>query len=348
MTSECFGSRILRAAGILAVLGALVLPARRAAADACGYPFGSGRTAVVFNESTVLRAFDPVTSQTTVLGQGLTIKAFYSDEHALTLGATSVSIKTASGTSVQCSSALPAGTLPGCVSNPSIGCAGATDPAQRPLWPALFITDITGNTGNTDGDWQHGGTAHAPNRVCGVWKGCTVLIDQTVSPAKVVVTTASDPAKNTWNGIPDTPPGGFAALSSEGYGAEVVWNVDDPSLGLVAGHTYRLQFMVHDGDQNKTGGDVGEGCTVVTIAPPLRVHVIPETSHLCQGQTVQLCAQIDPSNPGIPPYTYLWSTGSTDRCITVPSPATGASASYSVQATDSFKQKASASSTVFG
>jgi len=69
--------------------GLVAFPARQAAADACGYPFGSGRTAVVFNESTVLRAFDPVTSQTTVLGQGLTIKAFYSDEHALTLGATS-------------------------------------------------------------------------------------------------------------------------------------------------------------------------------------------------------------------------------------------------------------------
>jgi len=31
-------------------------------------------------------------------------------------------------------------------------------------------------------------------------------------------------------------------------------------LGLIPGHTYRLQFMVHDGDQNKSGGDVGESC----------------------------------------------------------------------------------------
>ncbi len=111
------------------VCGIAALVARQAAADACGYPYGSGRTAVVFNESTVLRAFDPVTSQTTVLGQGLTIKAFYSDEHALTLGATSVSVKTASGTTSQCSSALPPGTFPNCVSNPSIGCAGAVDPS---------------------------------------------------------------------------------------------------------------------------------------------------------------------------------------------------------------------------
>ena len=41
----------------------------------------------------------------------------------------------------------------------------------------------------------------------------------------------------------------------EGYGAGSALNVDQ--LGLVAGHTYRIQFMVHDGDQNKTGGTPG-------------------------------------------------------------------------------------------
>ncbi len=35
--------------------------------------------------------------------------------------------------------------------------------------------------------------------------------------------------------------------------------------GLQPGHTYRLQFMVHDGDQNKTGGDVGQACVNVDI-----------------------------------------------------------------------------------
>ena len=32
-----------------------------------------------------------------------------------------------------------------------------------------------------------------------------------------------------------------------------------------AGHTYRAQFMVHDGDQNKTGGDVGQGCVLIRM-----------------------------------------------------------------------------------
>ena len=49
-------------------------------------------------------------------------------------------------------------------------------------------------------------------------------------------------------------------LANEGFGAEARWNVH-----LVAGHSYRLQVLVHDGDQNKTGGDVGQFCANVVI-----------------------------------------------------------------------------------
>ena len=72
-------------------------------------------------------------------------------------------------------------------------------------------------------------------------------------------------SKNNWNlgAGSDTPPGGFGALSNEGYGAEARWNVSD--LGLQPGHAYRLQFMVHDGDQNKAGGDSGQGCLTVVM-----------------------------------------------------------------------------------
>ena len=34
---------------------------------------------------------------------------------------------------------------------------------------------------------------------------------------------------------------------------------------LQSGHTYRLQYMAHDGDQNKTGGDAGQSCVNVAI-----------------------------------------------------------------------------------
>jgi hypothetical protein len=43
-----------------------------------------------------------------------------------------------------------------------------------------------------------------------------------------------------------------------------VWNISSIP-GYDASHSYRAQFMVHDGDQNKTGGDVGQAC--VNIVP---------------------------------------------------------------------------------
>ncbi len=80
-------------------------------------------------------------------------------------------------------------------------------------------------------------------------------MDDTVSPAKVTITPDSDPAKNDWTlGGPDSAPQG---LGDEGYGAEVVWNVP-----FTAGHSYRVQVLVHDGDQNQSGGDSGEACVL--------------------------------------------------------------------------------------
>ncbi len=52
-------------------------------------------------------------------------------------------------------------------------------------------------------------------------------------------------------------------MADEGYGAEAVW--DATLLGLTPGRTYRVEFIVHDGDQNKAGGDCGEGCTKAFI-----------------------------------------------------------------------------------
>src|SRR5439155_865671 len=60
-----------------------------------GYPFTSSdpRTSVAFNESEVLRAFRPP-----VVGPGERLMVFYNDEHALTLGARQVLVKSNSGT----------------------------------------------------------------------------------------------------------------------------------------------------------------------------------------------------------------------------------------------------------
>src|SRR5439155_1379076 len=64
------------------------------------YPFASSdpRTSVVFNESEVLRTFSPTGAVTAT--PGLTIKLWYNDEHALTLGVRRVSVKTKTGTAV--------------------------------------------------------------------------------------------------------------------------------------------------------------------------------------------------------------------------------------------------------
>jgi hypothetical protein len=62
--------------------------------------------------------------------------------------------------------------------------------------------------------------------------------------------------------------GGFAALTNQGYGTEVRWAVNAMKCNgafLQPGHVYRMQFMVHDGDQNKGGGDVGQACVTVSI-----------------------------------------------------------------------------------
>lgn len=231
-----------------------------------GYPFSSGnpRTSVTFNESAVLRSFAPQ-----IAGTGDTIKAWYNDEHALTLGVRQVVVKTASGTTTSNFAVAPLTSNPGSSSNPAVGSTATsgdlagTDTSDRPMYPALYITDITANPNSKAGDWQSSGTAIPPAAVFGTWKGAVKTIDKTTSPAAVSVTPDADPAKNNWNlgsGSDAAPTG----LTNEGFGAEARWNVS--SLGLQQGHAYRMQFMVHDGDQNKTGGDSGEACMAVIIS----------------------------------------------------------------------------------
>lgn len=232
-----------------------------------GYPFVSSnpRTSVIFNEAEVLRAFE-----TNVMGAGRTVKMWYNDEHALSLGVRQVVVKTASGTQTINFPFSPLTGNPGSVVFPSVGTTAltgdtaCTDPMGRPIFPALFITDITFDPDSHSGDWQYGGTAIAPHAVFGTWKGCVRKVDKTRTPALVTMVPDADPAKNSWNldGGDPAP----AGLVNQGFGAEIRWNVD--SLGLQDGHVYRLQFMVHDGDQNKSGGDVGEACIHIRYVAP--------------------------------------------------------------------------------
>jgi Flp pilus assembly protein TadG len=235
-----------------------------------GYPFNSSnpRTSTQFNESEVLRTFAP-----NLAGPDDTIKVWYNDEHALTLGTRAVTIVTPTGkkTTTSTTTNYPfttLGAVPSSTTNPAVGTTALSgdfsgvDSLDRPEFPALFVTDITSDASSRSGDWQFGGTPIPPEAVFGTWKGAEKVIDKSKSPAQVSVTPDADPAKNNWTlGTgSDTVPSG---QTNEGYGAEVRWKVS--SLGLQPGHAYRMQFMVHDGDQHSTGGDVGEACMHVVI-----------------------------------------------------------------------------------
>ncbi|MDD5544845.1 MAG: hypothetical protein PHX83_16890 [Acidobacteriia bacterium] len=206
-----------------------------------GYPDNSNppRSSVVFNENTVLAAF---------AANNGTIMAWANDEHALLLGVRTTGFPV---------SALPSD--PGHVSNPSVGNPSISDGYARPFFPALFLTDVTTSPSSRSGDWQQGGTGIPPNDIFGTWKGATL------GSGTNGIITDKDPAKNNWKlgAGSDTPPGGFSLLTNQGYGTEVRWTIS--SLPVLSGHTYRAQFMVHDGDQNKTGGDVGEACVTIMI-----------------------------------------------------------------------------------
>lgn len=249
------------------------------------YPFVSANPAtnVPFNESEVLIGYSPA-SNTTATNPDLAISMWYADEHAMTLGVRQINVTSSTGTTTQNYMVSPLNASPDLVGNPSVGatsltgmdsgtdssmCPGVPYVCSRPMFPALFVTDITGNPGNTSGDWQNGGTPVTPTAIFGVWKAAVKNVDITGATPVVKVVPDADPTPNGTNlgGIP-TPPGVTYTDGGCGggvcqYSAVVSWKISQ--LGLTSGHTYRFQFMVHDGDQNNSGGDVGENCTIVTI-----------------------------------------------------------------------------------
>jgi hypothetical protein len=227
------------------------------------YPFSSTNplTSLAFEENSMIRA-----SSANPLGANDTIKVWYNDETALMLGVREVVVKTSGGSVTNDYFVSPLGTVPDAVFHPSVGTTdltgdqAGTDPQVRPMFPALFITDITTNGASLSGDWQFGGTPIPPSAVYGTWKSSVRIVDQTKSPATVKLIGDADPAQNHWNldGGDPAPSG----LTDQGYGAEIVWNVSD--LNLTPGHTYRAQFMVHDGDP-ESGVEAGQGCVTICI-----------------------------------------------------------------------------------
>jgi hypothetical protein len=235
------------------------------AITSCGYPYASSTplTNVVFNEVEVLRAIEPAGAIPMAI-----VRLFYNDEHALTLGVRRVTVKDASGTANTDYPVSALATNPGSVTNAQLGTnelvgdQSGLDQSLRPMWPVLFLTDVTADPNSHTGDWQMGGVPQAPTAVFGTWKAAVRTVDKTVSPNTVTIAPDTDPAKNNWSlgaGSDPVP----AGLTNQGYGAEVRWEVP-----LTPGHSYRLQVIVHDGDQNKGGGDSGEACVIYCAGGP--------------------------------------------------------------------------------
>jgi hypothetical protein len=233
--------------------GITILPAS-GTNDGCGYP------ATDFNESTTLCGINAVGGGS----KPAVIEVFYSDEHALTLGCDTPTYPV---------SALPAD--PGQVGYPQTGDPACVDNVMRPLRPVLFVTDLTGDPTCTAGDLQKGGHPYDPIAVFGTWKSATEGAGNMGTPVQ------ADPMANGWSlgASADTVPAAVMACNQGGtggrrgggggggFGAELRFEV-----GLIAGHSYRFQAIVHDGDQTR-GGDSGEACAVFcagtsTYCPP--------------------------------------------------------------------------------
>jgi hypothetical protein len=289
----------------------------------CGYPYQSTNplTDIEFNESNVLAAIIPSGGYPLA-----SIQLFYNDEHAMTLGVREVVVNGAS-TPYPVS---PLASSPSSLSSPETGTNVLTgdqagvDPSGRPMWPALFVTDITNDANALSGDWQWGGAAVNPTYVAGTWKGAV----RTVAADGATITPDADPAKNGTNyGNGHSPPSG-AITKSEGYGAEVRWD-----LRLEAGHNYRFQVMVHDGDQNKVGGDTGEACVTFCAGNgcPTGVQTCTGNSDCSNGEVCSAGCCVPPPTTPPPPtadagtcplnwVTYLQTEG---QAICTPPPTNG-------------------------
>lgn len=244
------------------------------APDTCGYPdASSAKSATVFNE-------DGVAEGISVIGSGATaqIAAFGTDEASVLLGIMPTN---------------PNGGV-GHLSNPSLGNTSIKDPSGRPLAPTIYTTDLTANGPNSRaGDWQQGGAGSTHiDDIFGTWTTAT-------GDPNANNYSATKPASNGGNAVStgnftsvggDVAPPPAAGNSWLQYSTEVRWNA--ASLGLIPGHTYRIQVILHDGDQNKSGGDVGELCT------PLAGVVIPNA-------TFSLAKSVDPATSPVPVGTPL-------------------------------------------
>ncbi len=218
---------------------------------------GPGLEGVRFDEPQILVDYEPKAPN--VAGLNDAIRLWAGDENSIVMGTATVN-----GTIYPITES---GINPTTVNNPKTGAPyepDGKDSAGRPMFPALFLTDVTTpNELSRVGDWQQGGTPIGPHVVSGVW----IYADKNGSS----VTSRSRPTiKNVVNKIWNLAPGGTAPAPGTSYedasyyGTEIRWNVADLLAAgkIQTGKTYRAQFMVHDGDSDS---DVAQGCVTIQL-----------------------------------------------------------------------------------
>jgi hypothetical protein len=189
------------------------------------------------SEPYILWAIDPAPGN--IVQKDGKIKVFYQDEWPITLG---------KGTVTEPKSSQDHAI------NPNVGDETAKDSNGFPFYPAIFISDITTDPANTDGDVQSGGKPHKPDEIFGAWKA---LNSNTAPfPANALdLGPGADPFPKESNVKFD----GQNQRFEPSYGAEMIWEVKN--LGLTDGHIYRAQIILHDGDRGE--GDISEACTTI-------------------------------------------------------------------------------------
>jgi uncharacterized repeat protein (TIGR01451 family) len=258
-----------------------------ASTDTCGYnpaaaPAPGGGT-VVFNENTVTRAIAFYGN-----GFGGHVGVFTNDESGLFIGH--------GGTP---SSHVP-GQAYGEAMPPVFGTGN--DASARPFAPTIYLTDITSNASAMGGDWEQGGHAATTDAsgLYGSWS--PNLGKKPVNKNNWVLGPHADP-------IPATDAfGGTTTKFNEGYGSEVTWGVSglmayDPTthtyVALQPGHTYRVQSITHDTDENKGNGDVGEVCTTFSVAPGASIQIVKKADAAVVNVGQQIGFKVTVSNPGV-------------------------------------------------
>lgn len=208
------------------------------------------------------------------------LKVFYTDKNALLLGSGAVSLM----------STHPSDH----VATPQFGDTAQKDNDNFPLYPALFITDITQITTDVSGDAQLGGQPNQPQLVYGTWKA-----DGAADPPPDTqsIGAGADPMPGA-NG-----PGGNRDLT---YASEIIWKTSqlkarDPGThqfgNLQSGHTYRVQVALHDGAVPR---NIGVACFELRMPGNIPTTPAPTTGNVADCQN-------SPKPPGN--WQAVWQDG---------------------------------------